>query len=215
MCIRDRSRLASAVGAPAAHLWGRCATCAGGRRVRCAALVVPGALRAGRGDGDGCSGGQGRARWAHGALLAWLEQLGQLQPPAISADHCPGPGIVAITCAAFPKHTHSHLPWPVGPEGLDRQARLSIDIHTHAWRNATLARRACLCKGEEGSRTWGKCRANTRSWRAQRFSHATLGRGSGPPPGVAPPAPWSCRPDRPPGLHTAVSYTHLTLPTKA
>ena len=66
---------------------GRCATCAGGRRVRSAALVVPSALRAGRGDGDGCSGGQGRARWPHGALLwAWLEQLGQLRAPCAQPD---------------------------------------------------------------------------------------------------------------------------------
>ena len=48
---------------------------------------VPGALRAGRGDGDGCSGGRGRARWAHGALLwAWLEQLGQLRAPCAQPD---------------------------------------------------------------------------------------------------------------------------------
>ena len=86
-CAASLSRLASAVGAPAAHLWGRCATCAGGRRVRSAALVAPGALRAGRGDGDDCSGGQGRARWAHGALLwAWLEQLGQLRAPCAQPD---------------------------------------------------------------------------------------------------------------------------------
>ena len=40
-----------------------------------------------------------------------------------------------------------------------------------------LAGRACLCKGEEGSRTWGKCRADTRGWRAQCFSRTTLGIG--------------------------------------
>ena len=76
--------------------------------------------------------------------------------------------------------THPQPPVVAGrARGLGQTGRLSIDIHTHAWRNATPAGRACLCKGEEGSRTWGKCRANTRSWRAQRFSHATLGRGCG------------------------------------
>ena len=68
--------------------------------------------------------------------------------------------------------------------GSDRWPRRHVSTNTtprfcvhHGPRRQ--AGRACLCKGEEGSRTWGKCRANTRSWRAQRFSHATLGRGCG------------------------------------
>jgi len=60
-------------------------------------------------------------------------------------------------------------------------------------------------QGEEGSRTWGKCRADTRGWRAQRFSRTTLGIGCEARvlrPVRLPPAPESCRPDRPPSLHT-------------
>ena len=59
---------------------------------------------------DGCCSALGTVGWSRP-----IATLG-------GRNRCPGPEIVAITCAAFPKHTHSHLSWPVGPEGLDRQA---------------------------------------------------------------------------------------------
>ena len=94
--------------------------------------------------------------------------------------------------------------------GSDRRPRRHVSTNTtprfcvhHGPR--CQAGRACLCKGEEGSRTWGKCRADTRGWRAQCFSRTTLGIGCEAwvlRPVRLPPAPESCRPDRPPGLHT-------------
>ena len=65
--------------------------------------------------------------------------------------------------------------------GSDRRPRRHVSTNTTlrfcVHHGPTPAGRACLCKGEEGSRTWGKCRADTRGWRAQCFSRTTLGIG--------------------------------------
>jgi len=93
--------------------------------------------------------------------------------------------------------------------GSDRRPRRHVStnttprfcVHHGPRRHLRQAGRACLCKGEEGSRTWGKCRADTRGWRAQCFSRTTLGIGCEAwvlRPVRLPPAPESCRPDRPP-----------------